>query len=133
MNGIRFLARRVSRWPEKLGVRGAALNLGQVVRMQEEIGTGGAGFRYMYAAFLSEASKILNDPELKKEALEMNRIGDLWRDFAVEAARVCKNRQVQNLKESYAGISRQLLEIADAEEALFQRLRCRMAAYPNPS
>lgn len=132
VKGIRYLARRIRKWPEKLGARKAALNLGQVVRMQEEIGTGGAGFRYMYAAFLSEASKILNDPELKKEALEMNRIGDLWRDFAVEAARVCKNRRSQDLEKSYAALSSRLLEIAAAEESLFLRLRHRMATYPAP-
>lgn len=132
VKGIRYLARRLRQWPKKLGERRAALNLGQVVRMQEEIGTGGAGFRYMYAAFLSEASKILNDPELKKEALEMNRIGDLWRDFAIEAARVCKNRQSQDPEKSYGNLSRRLLEIADAEESLFRRLRRRVAAYPGP-
>lgn len=29
--------------------------LAQLVRMQEEIGTGGGGFRYIYAAFLQQS------------------------------------------------------------------------------
>ena len=33
--------------------------LGNIVRMQEEIGTGGGGFRFMYAAFLQEAGDVL--------------------------------------------------------------------------
>jgi len=33
--------------------------------MQEEIGTGGAGFRYIYAAFLQEAADFLEDDHLR--------------------------------------------------------------------
>ena len=49
----------MKRWPKKLGDKKASLYLGQVVRMLEEIGTGGAGFRFIYAAFLQESAKIL--------------------------------------------------------------------------
>ncbi|MGM0681860.1 MAG: BtrH N-terminal domain-containing protein, partial [Thermodesulfobacteriota bacterium] len=51
VRGIRFLAFRMRSWPERLGREKAALILGQVVRMQEEIGTGGGGFRFIFAAF----------------------------------------------------------------------------------
>ena len=37
------------------------LYLGHAIRMQEEIGTGGGGFRLMYAAFLHEAAHITGD------------------------------------------------------------------------
>ncbi|MEZ7953731.1 MAG: BtrH N-terminal domain-containing protein, partial [Bacteroidales bacterium] len=43
VNGIRFLARRMRRWERNMGKKRAALNLAQVIRMNEEIGTGGAG------------------------------------------------------------------------------------------
>jgi hypothetical protein len=33
--------------------------IGHLVRMQEEIGTGGAGFRFIYAGFLQEAAHLL--------------------------------------------------------------------------
>lgn len=123
VKGIRYLARKIRLWPKRMDARKAALHLGQVVRMQEEIGTGGAGFRYMYAAFLSEASRILNDRELKDLALEMNRIGDKWRDFAVQAARICKNRGGESLLLDYERVSGMLSETADAEEVFFVRLR----------
>jgi len=55
--GIRLLARSIKKWPKKHDKKIAARYLGSVIRMQEEIGTGGAGFRFLYAAFLQEASK----------------------------------------------------------------------------
>lgn len=54
---IFLLANRIEKYPKVLEPRRAALYLGNVVRMQEEIGTGGAGFRYLYAAFLQEAGQ----------------------------------------------------------------------------
>ena len=64
------------KWPVKLGEKQAALNLGQVIRMLEEIGTGGAGFRFIYAAFLQESAEILNKPWLNDLSIEMTAIGD---------------------------------------------------------
>ena len=90
--GIKYLAKQVRKWPEKLGPKKANLYLGQVVRMQEEIGTGGAGFRFMYAAFLQQCGHIFKDERFKVFSSRMTDIGDLWRQFAVEASRVVKNR-----------------------------------------
>ena len=52
VKGIRLFAKKIRGWPEKYGKRKAVLYLGHAIRMQEEIGTGGGGFRLMYAAFL---------------------------------------------------------------------------------
>ena len=46
IRGIRFTARAIMKWRDKLGVKTAGLYLAQLVRMQEEIGTGGGGFRW---------------------------------------------------------------------------------------
>lgn len=62
VRGIGFLANRLEKWPAKLGPHNAALHVGQLIRMQEEIGTGGAGFRFMYAAFLQEAAPFWKKP-----------------------------------------------------------------------
>src|SRR3546814_9002310 len=48
----------------KPDVRWQRLYVGNVIRMQEEIGTGGGGFRFMYAAFLQELSGQLDDDVL---------------------------------------------------------------------
>ncbi|MBV8255639.1 MAG: BtrH N-terminal domain-containing protein [Chitinophaga sp.] len=120
VNGIRFLAKRVKNYPEKLDDRRAALYLGNIIRMQEEIGTGGAGFRFVYAAFLQEAAPILKKPELEKLAGELTQIGDLWRNFAFSAGRVCKSRSADNT--SYSDLSEMLFRTAAAEEAFFRKL-----------
>ena len=121
VRGIRMVAKRIKKWPTKIGNAKTNYFLAQMVRMQEEIGTGGGGFRYIYAAFLQEASVKLNRPELNNFAIEISEIGDKWRDFAVNASRVYKKRS--NTQDIYNVISNQLLELADLEESFFKRLR----------
>ena len=121
VRGIRFVARQIRKWPIKNGTKKANHYLAQMVRMQEEIGTGGGGFRFIYAAFLEEASVILENSELKTLSQEMTAIGDLWRDFAVEASRVYKNRSTK--ADVYNMIADQLLAIADKEEVFFKKLK----------
>lgn len=121
VNGIRKVAKLIRKWPKKLGVKKANHYLGQIVRMQEEIGTGGGGFRYIFAAFLQESSKILNKPKLAELSKEMTHIGDLWRDFAVDASRIYKNRSAKS--NGYNEVATQLEAIADKEEIFFKALK----------
>ncbi len=121
VKAIRWVVKNIRKWPEKVGTKRTNHYLGQIVRMQEEIGTGGGGFRYIYAAFLQEASKILNNKQLSELSKEMTDIGDLWRDFAVDASRIYKNRSSQT--DGYNKIADQLEAIADLEESFFKRLK----------
>lgn len=121
VGGIRFVAKQIRKWPKKIGARKANHYLAQLVRMQEEIGTGGGGFRFIYAAFLQEAAAILEKPELKDFSAEMTEIGDMWRDFAVEASRVYKKRSSQ--EDVYNMLADTLNEIAGREEQFFKKLR----------
>jgi hypothetical protein len=121
VKGIRFLARQMKNWPKKLGDKKASLYMGQVVRMLEEIGTGGAGFRFMYAAFLQEAARELNQPWLNEMSKEMTEVGDRWREFGMIAGRIFKNRAGQ--EDSYLAASEILSDIADREEKIYRRLR----------
>ena len=118
---MRFLAKSIRKWPKTKGVKVANHYLAQMIRMQEEIGTGGGGFRFIYGAFLQEAAVILKNDQLKELSLEITQIGDLWRDFAVDASRVYKNRS--NLEDVYNTLADQLLHIADLEEAFFKKLK----------
>ena len=118
---MRFLAKSIRKWPKTKGVKVANHYLAQMIRMQEEIGTGGGGFRFIYGAFLQEAAVILKNDKLKELSLEITQIGDLWRDFAVDASRVYKNRS--NLEDVYNTLADQLLHIADLEEAFFKKLK----------
>jgi len=119
--GMRFLAGHIRKWPAKKGVKVANHYLAQMVRMQEEIGTGGGGFRFIYAAFLQEAAVILQNNKLNELSAEMTQIGDLWRDFAVNAARVYKNRS--NKTDVYNSLADELLHLADLETAFFKKLK----------
>jgi hypothetical protein len=121
VNGIRYTSNLIRKWPKKKGVKKANHYLGQIVRMQEEIGTGGGGFRYIYAAFLQESSKILNNQKLAELSGEMTVIGDMWRDFALDASRIYKNRSAK--EDVYNDVADQLLVIADKEEKFFRTLK----------
>jgi hypothetical protein len=121
VKGIRYLSKKMRKWPQKFGDKRAALYMGQVVRMLEEIGTGGAGFRFIYAAFLQEAARELNQPWLNDVSKEMTEVGDRWREFALIAGRIFKNRAGQ--EENYVAASEVLWDIADREEKIFRKLR----------
>ena len=121
VKGIKFMAKKVRNYPAKLGDKKASLYLGQIVRAQEEIGTGGAGFRFIYAAFLQEAAEITSNDKLHKLSEDMTAIGDQWREFAITAARIVKNRSGE--RETYATASEMLMDIASKEEKIFRELK----------
>lgn len=118
---MRWVAKSIPKWAAKKGAKTTNHYLGQLIRMQEEIGTGGGGFRFLYGAFLQEAADVLQNEELRELSREITMIGDLWRDFAVDIARVYKNRNSKS--DIYNQLSKQMLHIADLEEAFFRRLK----------
>lgn len=123
VKGIRYLAKNIKKLPvkHKDRVRYQKMYLSHIIRMQEEIGTGGAGFRFLYAAFLQEASA--HYPE-KAEALKdfskkFTEIGEEWRTFAVHCARMVKGREAMDANK----ISDILNKCADLEEAAFKEMK----------
>lgn len=120
VRGIRFLAGRLEKWPQRLGRKRAVQHLGHLIRMQEEIGTGGGGFRFIFAAFLQEVAELLDNRRLGELAEKMTEIGDLWRQFALLGARNCKGREGDN--SSFPALAGLLRECAAREEALFREL-----------
>jgi len=115
--GMRRLARQLKKLTHA-EQRYARLFMGHLVRMQEEIGTGGAGFRFIYAAFLQEAGDILNSQQLIDESVMLTQIGDEWRDFAVLAARLSKQRKGQDFNDAAA----QLYKVSEQEMCFYKRL-----------
>lgn len=120
IRGIRFLAKRTIKSGETLGFTEACRQLANIVRMQEEVGTGGAGFRYMYAAFLQEAADLFGSAKLSDLSREMTAIGDVWREFAVVSARIIKQRGQS--EETFAKAGGLMLICAGREERLFKDL-----------
>jgi hypothetical protein len=119
VRGIRMLARKVHKVARNEPLPFAQRYVGHIVRMQEEVGTGGGGFRFLYGAFLQEAGTLLGNANLQALALQMVAIGDLWRDFAYDAARMSKGR----LPLDGAALSTQLNTIAEREAALFRAIK----------
>ena len=124
VRGMRHLAGQVESWPSRLGERKALLYLGNIIRMQEEVGTGGGGFRFIYAAFLQEAAAVLDERRLLDFSQRMTAIGDHWRNFAVAGARLCKGRPQGN--DDFPALARIVRECADAEHGFFRELDSQM-------
>ncbi len=120
VQGIRYTANRIRKWREKLGVRKAGLFLGQIVRMQEEIGTGGGGFRFLYGAFLEEAFGYIPDEGLLRLSEEFTKAGDMWRANAVKMAGVYRGRATEQA--DFDEIADRMEAIREVEKQAFRKL-----------
>lgn len=120
VKGIAFTGKRIKKWRDTLGLHKAGLYLAQVVRMQEEIGTGGGGFRYIYGAFLQEANTYFHNDELMRLSGEFTKAGDIWRTAAVQAAGIYKGRL--GAQQDFNVMGDYLLEIAEIEKQAFKDL-----------
>lgn len=121
VKGIRFTGKKIKGWRDKLGLDKAKLYLAQLVRMQEEIGTGGGGFRYIYAAFLQEAHAYLPQDDLMEASKMFTGAGDKWRNAAIHAAGIYKGRL--GSQQDFDTMGNYLLEIAELEENAFKALK----------
>jgi len=99
IRGMRYLAKKIIRSPDKLGFMGACRELSSVVRMQEAAGLFGL-------AQLNDLSE------------RMTAIGDTWREFAVVSARIIKQRGKS--EETFAKAGSLMLNCAQREEQLFR-------------
>ena len=120
VKGIRYTGNKIKNWRNKLGLHKAGLYLAQLVRMQEEIGTGGGGFRYIYGAFLQEAFAYHPNDQLLEISNTFTKSGDLWRTAAVQAAGIFKGRI--SSQEDFNLMGDYLLEIAEVEKQAFEEL-----------
>lgn len=119
--GIRFTAGRIKTWRESLGPRKGGIYLAQLVRMGEEIGTGGAGFRFVYAAFLQQAHAYVPKDELLTISKQFTAIGDLWRASSVQASAIYKGRLSE--QQDFNTMGDMLLQIAAKEKEAFKALQ----------
>ncbi len=119
VGAIRRLAESVRRLADPAqDPRYARLFVSFIVRMQEEIGTGGGGFRFVYASFLQEAGQLLGRSELESAAVAMTAAGDAWRQFALAGARFCQQKAGVGLDQ----LATAMLECYQREHAVFRQL-----------
>ncbi|OBX90253.1 peptidase [Haemophilus sp. CCUG 60358] len=119
VKGIRTVAKKIEKLATHPSDKYKRLYLGHIVRMQEEIGTGGAGFRYLYAYFLEQASDICQEPKYKQTSEQMTEIGDMWRQFAGLCVKQCK----KPTNKGYHTVAEYLRDIANKEQQIWQTLR----------
>ena len=120
VRGIRYVARRLRQLGDsKQNEAFGKLFIGHMVRMQEEIGTGGAGFRFLYASFLQECEGVLEAHGLAKASSMFTDAGDEWRRFALMVAKMLKGQMALDFQK----LSEQLVCIADMEEQAYRFLK----------
>lgn len=120
VKGIASTGKKIKKWRDQLGQQTAGLYLAQLVRMQEEIGTGGGGFRYIYGAFLQEAFAYHPIDDLTEISKIFTQSGDLWRTAAVQAAGIYKGRI--GSQQDFNVMGDYLIEISEIEKKAFQAL-----------
>ena len=125
--GIAYTGRNIKKWKSKLGDEKARSYLAQLVRMQEEIGTGGGGFRFIYGAFLQQAHQYVPIDELLALSKEFTNAGDQWRNAAIQASGIYKGRL--NSQADYNDMGDRLIEISAMEKESFTKLKAAVKKY----
>jgi len=118
IRGIQHLAKQVENL-DPAQTKYNRLYLTHIVRMQEEIGTGGAGFRFMYASFLQEAGEKIGAADLGEASTRLTAIGDDWRQFASACVRASRSK---GEAPDFRPIAEMLRGIAGQERALMKEL-----------
>jgi len=121
IKGMRKFAKKVTGWPELArDIDHLSHEIMKINVLLEDQGTGGAGFRFLYATFLQEAAQKLNDNQLEGMSKRMMAIGDDWRNISYFAAKIGKNRDLG--KERLNELSQMIYNMADQEQAFFSEL-----------
>jgi hypothetical protein len=122
VRGIHYLGNRILSWPKLArDVEHLSHEIMMIHIILEDRGTGGGGFRFLYASFLQEASRMLASDELAQLSKEMMENGNRWREISLFVARIGKKRDLgqDRLKE----LRSLLHDRAEVERTLFGRLR----------
>jgi hypothetical protein len=121
VKGINRFADKVVGWPEL--ARDEEHLSHQVMKINvllEDQGTGGAGFRFMYATFLRQASELLKNDALLTFSKRMMKIGDAWRNVSVTAIRMNKDKDFSTGR--FKELSNLIRECGTAEKTFFKEL-----------
>lgn len=117
---MRILANDMKKWPVKKGNEIASFYLGQILRMSEDVGTGGAGYRFIFGAFLKECGDKFGNRELLEASSQMGQIANKWREFTYIGARNCKDRAKP--EEDYGMLGDMMKSISLMEDAVYHKL-----------
>ena len=119
VKGIFYLSKRMRKYEKIYGNKQAWENIKFQIYISEEAGSGGSGFRYMYATFLKQAATYLDDEQLLTLSVSMRNIADKWQTFALDAHRQYEGRKERNIR----FLADTVFYIAQMEETFFKELR----------
>lgn len=120
IKGMRRLAKKIVTLQNNKDERYIKNFLTHIVRMQEEIGTGGGGFRFLYAAFLQESKEYDLDKEKLQKASELITLsGDTLREFALKC--VESSRKIERFDAKL--VSDILIKASNIEEEAYKLLK----------
>lgn len=121
IKGMRLMAKKLPEWPKfSRDTEHLSHEIMKINILLEDQGTGGAGFRFMYATFLQQAATITGISALKGFSEELMIIGDGWREISLFAARIGKFRDLG--PERLRQLGDMISNMADAEERFFHSL-----------
>lgn len=121
IKGMRKFAKKVIGWPALArDIDHLSHEVMKINVLLEDQGTGGAGFRFLYATFLQQAAQKLNDGQLESMSKRMMAIGDDWRNISYFAAKIGKNRDLG--EERMNELSQMIYHMADQEQVFFSEL-----------
>ena len=122
VKGIRRFADKIVEWPRYARDNDQlADKIYKIFVFLEEQGTGGGGFRFMYATFLQEAARVLDNPRLNDLSKDIMEIGDGWRELALAASKVARSRDFS--RERLLELGDLIRKRADLEESFFTNLK----------
>ena len=120
IKGMQRVANKIKTLKNNKDKKYIKLFLTHIVRMQEEIGTGGGGFRFLYAAFLQEAMQYDLDNNILKDASTLiTKSGDALREFAL----LCVKASKTSKEIDFDNIASKLLEARSYEEEAYTILK----------
>ncbi len=121
IRGIKMFGNKVTRWPKLCrDIDHLSHEIMMIHVILEDRGTGGGGFRFLYASFLREAGAILASEQLDELGVEMMANGDEWRQISLFVARIGKARDLGTDKLNE--LKDMIHERARVEKNLFSRL-----------
>ncbi|HKL09696.1 MAG TPA: BtrH N-terminal domain-containing protein [Bacteroidales bacterium] len=122
VRGIRLFSKKVQQWPKLTrDIDHLSHEIMKINVFLEDQGTGGGGFRYLYATFLRLASELFSDKDLNDMSKKMMEIGDGWRNISYFAAKIGKNRDLGPEKLNELG--NMIMQRADEEDKFYKELK----------
>lgn len=122
IKGIYKFADKIKTWPTLTrDIEHLSHEIMKINILLEDQGTGGAGFRYMYATFLKQASEIVDNKFLNEMSERMMQIGDDWRSISYFAAKIGKNRDLG--QDKINELSDLIRKQGDVEKIFFNDLK----------